>query len=139
MLPESADGAGQGLHPARCLPELVELLTVVRQGVRPRHARGLSACLRDATADCVEHRHPVRIRPVKRVHQAIELLAQARETLGLARPVFRRSLARTVERGGKLLHDLRLFRFGRVQFQAERPESDIVQPPVDDRQRRQLF
>ena len=139
MLPQSADGAGEGLHPARCFPELVELLTVVRQGVRPRHARRLSACLRDASADRVEHRHPVRIRTVKRVHQAIELLAQAREALGLARPVFRRSLARTVERGGKLLHDLCLFRFGRVQFQAERPESDVVQSPVDDRQRRQLF
>ena len=139
MSVERPQGAGQGSHPASGLPELVELLFAVGEGIGPGHGRSLFPRVLDASADGFVRRQPARVAPVQGLHEAVQLLPQLAKALCLFCPVVGRALACDVQGLAQLLQYLGLLRFGRMELKAEGSQVDGDKPPMDNLKRRELL
>ncbi|SPT39883.1 Uncharacterised protein [Achromobacter denitrificans] len=130
---------GQGRHAARGLAQLRKVFDLMRLRVGPEHRRRLLARVLDAGANGVIHRQAVGMRVMQRIDQAVQVLAQHGQALGLTRPVIACALAAVVQRLSKLLQHLGFTRLGRMQFQAERAQADIGQTAMHHLQRGHFF
>ena len=130
---------GSGLDPQlldgvahRCEGRLV---VMIGGGPGERQARGQCRILH-LDAHCMVRREPVPAPQVQAADNAVETIAQPLETFGLSFPISRTDLLRMVPRIAELPQHIRLAGLAGMQLEAEAAEPDILQPSLDDLQRR---